>query len=70
MDLEIVYEDGEWEAEILAHVDGHDDHGEDDHGEDDHGEDDHGDEGHDGVAYTVNEVALRVDSRSATAGSK
>ena len=56
VDLEIVYEDGEWEAEILAHV----------HGEDDHGEDDHGDEGHDGVAYTVNEVALRVDSRSAT----
>ena len=26
VDLEIVYEDGEWEAEILAHVDGHDDH--------------------------------------------
>ena len=56
VDLEIVYEDGEWEAEILAHV----------HGEDDHGEDDHGDEGHDGVAYPVNEVAIRVDSRSAT----
>ena len=63
VDLEIVYEDGEWKAEILAHVDGHDDH---DHGDDDHGDDDHGDEGHDGVAYTVNEVALRVDSRSAT----
>ena len=48
VDLEIVYEDGEWEAEILAHVDGHDDHdhGEDDHGEDDHGEDDHGEDDH------------------------
>jgi len=56
VDLEIVYEDEEWEAEILAHV----------HGEDDHGEDDHGDEGHGGVAYPVNEVALRVISRSAT----
>ena len=42
VDLEIVYADGEWEAEILAHVDGHghDDHGDDDHGDDDHGDDD------------------------------
>jgi len=63
VDLEIVYEDGEWEAEILAHVDGHghDDHDEDDHGEDDHGEDDHGE-----AVYPANDVALRVDSRSAT----
>jgi len=53
VDLEIVYEDGEWEAEILAHVDGH---GHDDHDEDDHGE----------AVYPANDVALRVDSRSAT----
>ena len=58
VDLEIVYEDGEWEAEILAHVDGHDDH--------DHGEDDHGEEGHDEGVYATSEVLLRVDSRSAT----
>ena len=73
VDLEIVYEDGEWEAEILAHVDGHDDHdhgdddhGDDDHGDDDHGDDDHGDEGHDEGVYATSEVLLRVDSRSAT----
>ncbi|MDP7052196.1 MAG: choice-of-anchor M domain-containing protein [Verrucomicrobiota bacterium] len=58
VDLEIVYEDGEWEAEILNHVD--------DHGNDDQGEDDHGEDHHDGLIYPVNEVALRVDSRSAT----
>jgi len=53
VDLEIVYEDGEWEAEILTHVD-------------DHGHDDHGENHHDGLIYPVNEVALRVDARSAT----
>jgi len=52
VDLEIVYEDGEWGAEILAHV----------HGEDDHGHDDHGSAG----IYETSEVALRVNSRSAT----
>ncbi|MEE2615586.1 MAG: choice-of-anchor M domain-containing protein, partial [Verrucomicrobiota bacterium] len=51
---------------------GEDDHGEDDHGEDDHGEDDHGedDHGHDdhgsAEVYETSEVALRVNSRSAT----
>ncbi len=55
VDFEIVYEDGEWEAEILAHV----------HGEEGNSEDNNGDEGHDGVAYPANEVALRVDSRAA-----
>ena len=59
VDLEIVYENGKLAAEILAVV--HDDHGDDDHGDDDH-EDHH----HDGVVYPVNEVALRVKTKSAT----
>ena len=54
VDLEIVYENGKLAAEILAVV--HDDHGDDDH------EDHH----HDGVVYPVNEVALRVKTKSAT----